>query len=274
VRLGPLRVTDDPRKPTRAELAQQRRLAARRARERFGRARKAEAGFARNLRAVARHVGAIVRGFATPEGEIRNEPAVRRALQAYSEVLKPWAEAVGSKMLAEVDRRDAAAWSAASREIGQELRAEVLKAPTGALMRERLAEQVDLITSLPRGAAERVHRLTIRALEGGERAKAVAKEILRTGKVTESRAMLIARTEVGRTATELTHARAKHIGSEAYIWRTAGDADVRDLHKKLDGKVIRWDDPPIAGEAGERAHAGSIYNCRCWADPILPETIT
>lgn len=113
----------------------------------------------------------------------------------------------------------------------------------------------------------------IEAMPGGVRASETAKEIERTGDVTRSRADLIARTETTRAATSMVEARARHVGSEGYIWRTVGDVDVREIHKKLEGKFVRWDSPPVAGENGERAHAGAIYNCRCWPEPVIPDSI-
>lgn len=239
---------------------------------RFQRAHKAELQFGRHLRQVARQVGVIVNGLA-PKGRVGNLPALTQALRKYSDLLTPWAEAVSRRMIEEVGQRDEWAWMQASREIGQELRREIRTAPTGALMQQIVQQQVALITSLPIQAAERVHKLTIEAMVGGTRAEETAAEIMKTGKVTESRAMLIARTETTRTATAMTEARAVHIGSEGYFWRTSGDADVRPEHRKLNGKFIRWSDPPVAGSNGERAHAGSIYNCRCYPEPVIPDQV-
>lgn len=242
------------------------------ARERFVRARKAEKGFQRQLVQVAKQVGHIVDGLA-PSGVVKDMPQLSVALSKYSELLTPWAKAVSAKMVAEVDQRDEYAWSEMGREIGRNLRAEVRNAPTGELMRELMAEQVDLITSLPIKAAQRVHKLTIEGLSDGTRAAETAKEIMRTGHVTESRARMIARTETSRTVTAMTQGRAEYIGSEGYVWRTSQDSDVRELHRHLEGKFIRWDDPPVAGENGERAHAGAIYNCRCWTEPVIPDKV-
>jgi SPP1 gp7 family putative phage head morphogenesis protein len=175
-------------------------------------------------------------------------------------------------MIAEVNARDKRAWAAASRKIGEGLRREIDATPVGEVIRARLAEQVDLITSLPREAAERVHLLALERISNGERAASLADEIMRTGEVTRSRANLIARTETSRTATELTRARALSVGSTHYVWKTVGDSDVRPDHKKLNGRVFAWDDPPIAdARSGARAHPGSIYNCRCWASPIIDD---
>ena len=37
---------------------------------------------------------------------------------------------------------------------------------------------------------------------------------------------------------------ALHIGSEGYIWHTVGDMLVRESHKKMNGKFVKWSEPP------------------------------
>lgn len=240
-------------------------------REAFARAKSIEEAYARRLRKVASHVGDIVSGFDPSRWE--SADAVGAMLRQYADtVLRPWARSVAARMIAEVDARDKRAWASASRKIGEGLRKEIDTTPVGEVIRARLAEQVDLITSIPRDAAERVHKLTLEGIANGSRASEIAKEIMRTGDVSRSRATLIARTEVGRTSTELTRARALSVGSTHYVWKTAGDSDVRADHKELAGKVFAWDDPPIADKrTGARAHPGSIFNCRCWASPIIDD---
>lgn len=247
------------------------REAAKRARQRFTRARRAEVQYGRQLVRIAGHVGDLVRMLA-PKGFVQDLDALLGSLRRYGESLRPWATAVARRMVEDVSRRDRSAWFEHARQIGESLREEIDKAPTGRAMRESIARQVELITSLPTEAAERVHRLTQTATHEGTRAAETAREIMRTGAVTKSRAMLIARTETSRAAAELTQARALAVGSEGYIWRTAEDSDVRDDHKKLNGRFFRWDSPPVADQrANVRAMPGAIYNCRCYAEPVLPE---
>ena len=229
---------------------------------------KAERLYSRQLSRLARHIGDIISGFeVTPE----TVPTISNMLRGYAEALVPWARVTASKMLSEINNRDLEAWRNHGQQISEALRREILNAPTGEVMRALLDQQVELITSLPIEAAKRVHELTLKGLENSERAAGVAREIMRTGEVTESRALLIARTETSRTATALVQARAVHVGSEQFIWRTSGDGDVRRDHKKLNGKAFRWDSPPVADErTGARALPGAIYNCRCWSEVILP----
>ncbi len=240
-------------------------------RSRFARVRNAQSDYEKKLRRVARTVGAIVRGLA--EGDpVGSASIIRESLHRYSQVVAQWARRAAASMLADVQRRDEAAWAEVARGMQRALGEEIHQAPTGEVMRSLLDEQVELITSLPLEAAQRVHELALRSTETGARADELAAEIMRTGDVTASRAATIARTETARASSVLVQARATHVGSEGYIWRTSRDADVRPDHRRLEGQFVRWDDPPVADlRSGTRAHAGSIWNCRCWPEPVIPE---
>lgn len=200
-------------------------------------------------------------------------PTLRTMLEKYAEALEPWAKSVTRRMLAEINQRDERMWATQAQEMGIALRKELHNAPTGQVMRQLMSEQVQMITSLPTEAAQRVHDLVIKGMEDSARADEVTREILRSGEVTESRAKLIARTEVARSASALTQARAQHIGSTQYIWRTSGDSDVRPGHRAMNGKVCEWANPPAVDENGRvmHHHPGAIWNCRCYPEPIIPE---
>jgi SPP1 gp7 family putative phage head morphogenesis protein len=238
------------------------------ARERFQRARKAELQYGRQLRSVAKQVGSIIRTFA-PKGEVTNITQLTTTLERYSEMLKPWARTVAERMLTEVAQRDETAWLELGRTMGRELKRELRFAPTGEALKEQLESQVNLITSLPLDAARRVHKLTLEALTTSARAEEVKQDILRSGHVTASRAMLIARTEVARTASTLTKVRAEYVGSVGYLWRTSKDVAVRLSHKQMEGQFVRWDEPPTLDQF--QGHAGTIPNCRCWPEPVIPD---
>ncbi len=215
----------------------------------------------------------IVKGFA-PDGRLTKSklPGLIKVLDDYSRLLGPWARSVAEYMLADVARRNSKAWKLTGEEMSRALRLEIEHAPIGAVYKQLMAEQVDLITSLPKKAAERVNALATEAMITGQRSDTeVLKEIMRTGEVTESRARMIARTETSRAVTALTQARATFAGSEGYIWRTVKDADVRDTHRALEGKYIRWDSPPKTDKGIDPYHAGAGPNCRCFCEPVLPD---
>lgn len=241
----------------------------RKARERFALAERLEAEYMRALRHLTRQVDSIVKNMA-PGGVVRDSMELQNVLRKYGKAIEPWARSVANKMVNRIAKADENAWAKLGKTVGRELRKELTDAPTGQFLRAFLEEQVALITSLPSEAADRVHKLTLEAVVTGTRAKEIAAEILRTGEVTTNRARLIARTEVARTAAGLTMARAVHVGSTHYVWRTSLDGSVRDSHKKMNGSVIPWGTAPKL-EDGTQTHAGMIFNCRCYAEPILNE---
>lgn len=233
-------------------------------------AQKTEIQYSAKLRLVAKQVGGIVGVFA-PDGIVKDMRALLAMLDQYSFLLLPWAEAVANYMLADVSRRNEKVWKQVGKEMGQAIRGELATAPHGVVYRQMMREQVELIKSLPIKAGQRVHDLTTEALSTSRRAESIAQEIKRSGKVTESRARLIARTEVARTSANFNMARAMAAGSEGYIWRTSKDADVRPEHQKMEGKYVRWDHPPKTDKSLDPYHAGCGPNCRCYAEPVFPE---
>ena len=50
---------------------------------------------------------------------------------------------------------------------------------------------------------------------------------------------------------------------ERYVWQTRRDTKVRLSHRRNDGRVFRWADPPETG------HPGEGFNCRCEAVPYI-----
>jgi len=226
-----------------------------------------EREYARQLRKVARHVGDIINAFVP--GDPAADPVIRRTLDDYAEAITHWATLTAGRMLSNVKQQDDAAWRARANEMSVALRDEILNAPTGATIRALLDEQVALIKSIPLDAAQRVHEWTLAGLEDATRSKEVAVAILESNDVAANRATLIARTEVARTASKLTEARAKHVGSDGYIWRTCGEADVRESHRGMNGKYVPWSSPPTLDNL--TGHAGCLPNCRCYPEPVIPD---
>lgn len=239
-------------------------------RQRFNRSRIAQISYERQLAKVGHAIGSLTKGMA-PEGVIRDWQALQRILTQYSSILEPWAKSIVERMTAEVSQRDIRAWAELARSIGQSLKKEILSAPTGIALRAQMQEQIKSITSLPIEAAQRLNELTLRGITEGTRTPEIVEAIMNQGHVSISRAKMIARTQVATTASKLTEVRAVHIGSPGYIFRTSQDSDVRPYHRKLEGKFIEWDNPPIVDKNGRRAHAGQDFQCRCYQEVIVPD---
>lgn len=227
---------------------------------------RVERELTRQLMKIAERSGGILSQYIRrlPDGsvEITDIAALSVALGRYVKQLEPWAIETATKVIQQISAQNLAAWKATGVAIG--LSDSLVKEAAAALLRE----QVDLIKSIPTRMAERAQSLALEAQKTGARASVIAAEIENSTKVAQSRAVLIARTEIAKANATLTQARAQSVGATHYVWRTAGDNDVRETHAELDGKVFAFDDPPYIDGEGNH-HAGEFPNCRCYAEPIL-----
>jgi len=239
------------------------------ARNKFSASRAVERRYSLTLRKVARTISAMI-GAHIDGPTLHNQAQLQKQLDLYSEAIGPWANRVAAGFIASVNRTNQQAWSARSQAIATRLKTEMATSRIGQVAQQLQSEQVTLIQSIPIEAGIRAQRLAMSAATGGRRADDVAAELLKTEQVTTSRATLIARTEIAKANSAITQARAEFVGATHYIWRTAGDGDVRESHAELDGQVFRYDDPPSVGDEGNHG-PGEYPNCRCYSEPIIGE---
>ena len=228
----------------------------------FAPSRAEERRYARQLKSVAGRVRQIAAGAGEPEQKIAH-------LRRYMQTLGPWAEQAASAMLAGVERQNAQVWARHATRIGAGLRDRLDVAVNGATLRQLIDANAALILSLPADAARRIGHYTAQALTTGQRPETLARKIQALGDITEARARTIARTEISKASTALTRTRAQAVGSVGYIWRTARDGGVRDSHAAMEGQYVPWDQPPTLDDM--TGHAGEFPNCRCYAEPVIPQ---
>ncbi len=173
------------------------------------------------------------------------------------------------------DWRDAARLSGRGREIYAALREE-LAGPVGGAVSFQVRRNAEMIGTLPLDIARRVTDYIQEETLKGRRSEDLEDELRAMfPKATRTKAQLIARTEVSKTQTALTRARAEEIGARWYLWETSRDARVRDSHRHMQGVLVNWDDPPSPERLIHMRkppapyHAGDIWNCRCYPAPLL-----
>lgn len=109
----------------------------------------------------------------------------------------------------------------------------------------------------------------------GFRYEDLIKGIQRRYDVSKGKAKFLARQETSLLMTKFKETRYTDAGVVQYRWGcVAGSKNhpVRPWHKKLEGKIFRWDDPPITtapGEPPRRNNPGEDFNCRCFARPVV-----
>ncbi|HEX5034646.1 MAG TPA: phage minor head protein, partial [bacterium] len=124
---------------------------------------------------------------------------------------------------------------------------------------------VALIKSIPEQYFEKVEGVVLRGAQTGRLSRDIAEDIAGQFGVSERRAALIARDQVGSFNGNLTKLRQTSVGVTKYIWSTSGDERVRPEHEAREGKEFKWSNPPPDG------HPGEAINCRCVALPVFDE---
>lgn len=144
------------------------------------------------------------------------------------------------------------------------------------IINNQIYENISLIRTLPSDVSEKVVKDIYENALKGKRAKSIEQIIIgQTSKHAKASARLIARTEVSKTSTALTRARSEQLDLHWYVWRTALDGDrVRKSHRNMEGVLVNWNEPPspesLVGEKNVGYyHAGNIWNCRCYPEPLL-----
>jgi SPP1 gp7 family putative phage head morphogenesis protein len=220
------------------------------------------------LRKVARIVAGIIKPHIDGH-QLVNASKMKEALLAYSEIIEPWARRMVAGILETTAKVNAKAFSeAGAKTIGASLRVMASETAIGGVVKLIQNRQVDLIKRLPLEAGLRAQDLALKAAMDGSRASEVAQALANTEGVTLSRATLIARTEIAKANAAITQARAEYVGATHYIWQTAEDGDVRESHAEMQGQIFRFDSAPTLSD-GETHGPGEIYNCRCFAEPVI-----
>lgn len=177
------------------------------------------------------------------------------------------------------DLFDSSLWKT-SRELRKTLERITIQPELTAEQRERIATewQFNLDRWIKDFAADEIPKLR-KAIQKnafkGDRYEAVVSSIRRSFGVTERKARFLARQETNLLLTKFKEARYTEAGVTEYRWGCVVGSKhhpVRPSHKKLEGRIFSWNDPPITTEPGasvRRNNPGEDFNCRCFARPIV-----
>lgn len=140
-------------------------------------------------------------------------------------------------------------------------------------------QNLDLIKSLSEKQLNRVKNVVLSDLRAGSfDAHSIREMLIHEFGVTTRHAEFIARDQSHKMTSTLDALRVQNLGCTKYIWRTAKDRRVRGdptgkypnarpSHYAREGKTFTYAKPPEGGNPGED------YNCRCYAESILPDDI-
>lgn len=139
-----------------------------------------------------------------------------------------------------------------------------------------------LITSIEDKFLDDVAILIQDSYRSGLSANSISKQIKDKFGVTENRARLIARDQIGKLHSDIVRDEHLSLGITEYKWLTSNDERVRASHKVLNEKICSWYDPTIYKDSvddkkwkkrssigGVEKHPGQDYQCRCDEIAIL-----
>lgn len=133
----------------------------------------------------------------------------------------------------------------------------LLSEPYLAAQMEKFTEaNIALIRTIPDQMLSKVETLVRTGVETGIGTDELSDQIYNQFDVTENRADLIARDQIGKFNSSLNQLRQQEVGVEKYVWSTAGDDRVRDEHAELEGQIFTWDEGDSEGNL-----PGQAVNC-------------
>jgi SPP1 gp7 family putative phage head morphogenesis protein len=218
-------------------------------------------------------------------GNAKDPQIIISRLNAYAQrpEYKAWCDELALNMTTQVNEGVSATWRKAALKAGRgnEFYSAILKdlkSPLGGEFFQTVRENANLIKTFPLDVSRELTDFIARESAEGRRSGDIMNDLVKKFPETaKSRLNLIARTEVSKTESALTQARASSLGLNWYIWRTSEDKRVRSSHAHMDGMLINWNDPPSPEELFPdkdskpygRYHAGATFNCRCYAEPVV-----
>jgi SPP1 gp7 family putative phage head morphogenesis protein len=104
----------------------------------------------------------------------------------------------------------------------------------------------------------------------GLRSDTLVEQIQSKFNVSKSKAQFLASQETQLATSTIQEQNMLRSGIEYYMWDSARDSKVRPQHQELNGKIFRFDNPPIVDlKTGRRANSGGDFRCRCVARPVI-----
>lgn len=136
------------------------------------------------------------------------------------------------------------------------------------MLEKWVSDNVDLIKAIPNQSLDRMKEIVYRNYMRGTTTTDIVKEIQREYGIGKRHARLIARDQTAKLNADITESQQRDAGIKYYRWSGVMDERERPSHRRLQGKIISWDNPPET-DGGRRCHPGEDYQCRCCASPVF-----
>ncbi len=140
------------------------------------------------------------------------------------------------------------------------------------ILQASMAENVDLIKSIPAQEHDKVLGIVSRGIQAGNDQMFIKEELQKQFGVPEKRARLIARDQSLKAMQSVARARASEAGIKIGVWKHRSGSKVpRKSHLAMNGKEFEIEkgmfdpDPKVQ----RYIHCGELISCRCSFSPVL-----
>lgn len=156
--------------------------------------------------------------------------------------------------------------AAARKALGIDLATVVHEEDIADYVETAVARNVSLITGFGDDLLKRIEQTVYENSIAGNTVATLRAKLKEQFGISDRRAQLIARDQIGKFTSDLNRIRQTQAGVTSYEWLTSRDERVRERHRKLDGKVYKWGEPTGAEDGGA---PGQPIRCRCVARGIV-----
>lgn len=142
---------------------------------------------------------------------------------------------------------------------------------TKGVLEGAINQNVNLIKGLADDVLKNINTIVHEATVNGNGVQDIYNNLQTQHHLVERRAKLIAYDQTRKITSQLGNQRARDAGAEEFEWLHSGkDAHPRRLHQLLNGKIFRYDDPPVIQEKPRiKGLPSQLINCKCQAIPVF-----
>lgn len=143
-----------------------------------------------------------------------------------------------------------------------------------ATLEGHVREGLDLVKRIQQEQLAGYERWLTEAVREGRRWESVRADLVDRYGIDDRHAEVIARDQIGKLNGSISRETQRAAGVGLYVWRATSDSRTRESHRAVDGLVWSWSSPPPGtGPYGEAAHPGQAIQCRCGAEPVIPDAL-
>lgn len=213
--------------------------------------------------------------FATDARSVGSEARilVNSLQQRFNDLFAKRAKALAESMVKDAEKASASATHASMQKLsgGLSMKTSFTNPALSNIYKAAVAENVGLIKSISQQYLNDVQGAVMRSITTGNGLQDLVPALQKYEGVTHRRARNIALDQTRKTYNSINKGRMQAIGIKKFKWHhSGGGAHPREDHVAMDGKIYRFDDPPVIDQrTGERGIPGQAVNCRCTMSPVF-----